>query len=442
MSISIYEAVWCAEFQGMEKLVLLRLAEHAAKDGSSIYPGVESIAAYCGIGEKTVRRALNALKESGVLVLVKSGNLLERTANEYRIDLEKLGVKKNPDLDKKEGKKRRRRKPQKKQIQRPQATENKNGLKTLGGHTDRRTDFALGGHSDRRSAVTQSTLGGHSDRPTRHIEPVIDNPPYGSLRSPDVREDKNPAGENLIRPASQILAGKIEAVGPSQGAFRKAEPKTSAKPPEVSTSSLAGMNGDCRGPHGRQTGAADLVAMHVVAGRQIRSAGFSGDLSKQPPKAKNVAQDQSGFFPAPKPRHAADASGNFPPHLFDPFGDFYDAFPFARDRGAARGAFHRAVMVKRADPAQLVAAARRYAAERAQDQRDRATVERFTTKPAKWLESESWNNAPAPGPAPEAPRFTGLAASRNSSGYEAAKTSIDRLRAEAARRPKTDISGI
>jgi hypothetical protein len=406
MSISIYEAVWCAEFEGMEKLVLLRLAEHAAKDGSRIYPGVESIAAYCGIGEKTVRRAINALKESGVLVLVKSGTLLERTANEYRIDLKKLGAKKNPNLDKKEGKKRRRGKPQKKRNERQQATEITNDFETLGGHTDRRKGFALGGHSDRRSAVTQSTLGGHSDHPTRPIEPVIVNPSYGSLRSPDARNDENPAREILTGQASPIISGQIVAAAPPQEAFRKTEPNSGAKPTEVSISSLAGTKGDCASPRERRAGAKTLTATTPADSPRNGSTGFSVDLARPAQGVLPCLEDLS------KPKR--ENNGSRIPADWTPDAEEIN---FARGLGLTDGQIARAVDEFR-DYWVGVPGAKGRKLDWAATFRNkiRWIVDRLSVRPG-----------------------FGLA---GANAYDAAKPGLDRLRAAAARGPKTDISGI
>ena len=53
------------------KLVLLCLADHARKDGTSAFPSAGTIAEQCGVDERTARRNIAALEASG---LIRRGN--------------------------------------------------------------------------------------------------------------------------------------------------------------------------------------------------------------------------------------------------------------------------------------------------------------------------------------------------------------------------------
>ena len=75
----------------------------------------------------------------------------------------------------------------------------------------------------------------------------------------------------------------------------------------------------------------------------------------------------------------------------DPFDEFWAAYPRKVDKQAARKAW-RAVLRKKVDPHQLVAAARSYAAQRAgQDPQ-------FTKHAATWLNKGAYENEPEPSP--------------------------------------------
>jgi hypothetical protein len=72
------------------------------------------------------------------------------------------------------------------------------------------------------------------------------------------------------------------------------------------------------------------------------------------------------------------------------FGEFYDAYPVHKARGAAVRAFNKAI--KKADPRTLIAGARLYA---------KATAgidPRYIKHPATWLNQECWLDEPTPAP--------------------------------------------
>ncbi len=91
MSVHVMRAVIASErFAGVEKLVLAVLASYGDPDGSNIWPKVETVAAKCGIGPRSVQRHIRSLEASGALVRV--GEARQHRPTEYRIEVETLGV--------------------------------------------------------------------------------------------------------------------------------------------------------------------------------------------------------------------------------------------------------------------------------------------------------------------------------------------------------------
>jgi hypothetical protein len=69
MSVKVAGWVWDQPFQPVEKLILLKLADHAHHDGTNVYPSVAEIAHATGIGDRQVQRYLRDLVNRGVLVI-------------------------------------------------------------------------------------------------------------------------------------------------------------------------------------------------------------------------------------------------------------------------------------------------------------------------------------------------------------------------------------
>ncbi|MCK6444405.1 helix-turn-helix domain-containing protein [Elstera cyanobacteriorum] len=97
MSIAVSQMVWsCRGLDPTAKLVLLRLADSAQDDGTSIFPSVPRIAADCSVDERTAQRAIARLREAGLVVLVAEADASKRRAREYRIDLTALNSHSEP----------------------------------------------------------------------------------------------------------------------------------------------------------------------------------------------------------------------------------------------------------------------------------------------------------------------------------------------------------
>lgn len=88
----------------------------------------------------------------------------------------------------------------------------------------------------------------------------------------------------------------------------------------------------------------------------------------------------------PLPLADATGSGGVTDPQPDHFADFWDAFPKRVDKRAAAKAFKAAS--KRADPAAIIAGARRYASECETNR----TETRFIKHPTTWLNADAWDN--------------------------------------------------
>jgi hypothetical protein len=77
--------VWGLELSHAEHAVLLALADHADDDGSNVFPSIAYTAWKTNYKERQVRRIVAALRERGILVLVREAS--RHRPNEYRIDV-------------------------------------------------------------------------------------------------------------------------------------------------------------------------------------------------------------------------------------------------------------------------------------------------------------------------------------------------------------------
>lgn len=77
-----------------EKSVLLKLGDCAADDGTRCYPSIARVAAETELDERTVRRSIKKLVESGHLTVLSVGH--GSRASEYKINLSKLVKAENP----------------------------------------------------------------------------------------------------------------------------------------------------------------------------------------------------------------------------------------------------------------------------------------------------------------------------------------------------------
>lgn len=87
MSVKVMGAVWDAKLPRAQKYVLLAYADHAAHDGSSIYPSVALMMQKTGYSERSIQALTRDLEERGILVDDGSG---PNGVNRWRIDLDVL----------------------------------------------------------------------------------------------------------------------------------------------------------------------------------------------------------------------------------------------------------------------------------------------------------------------------------------------------------------
>jgi hypothetical protein len=81
MSVKVMGLVWDVKMPPNEKLVLLAYADHAAHDGTSIYPAVALVAEKTGYSEREVQRVTRTLQKKGLLVSDGTG---PRGTNRWR----------------------------------------------------------------------------------------------------------------------------------------------------------------------------------------------------------------------------------------------------------------------------------------------------------------------------------------------------------------------
>jgi DNA-binding MarR family transcriptional regulator len=111
-------------------------------------------------------------------------------------------------------------------------------------------------------------------------------------------------------------------------------------------------------------------------------------------KSKRTARKKKGGKPPfPPTRGKAPRNPSLERAAAESFDEFWQAYPRQKNKGSARKAFTTAVRGGAA-PAVLIAAARRYAHERADAERD-GDDPRFTKYPANWLREECWEDEPA-----------------------------------------------
>ena len=84
MSVKVMGLVWDLEINPNEKFVLLAYADHAAHDGTSIYPAVTTIAKKTGYSERSVQYITRDLEKAGYLVTDGEG---VHGTNKWRIPI-------------------------------------------------------------------------------------------------------------------------------------------------------------------------------------------------------------------------------------------------------------------------------------------------------------------------------------------------------------------
>jgi len=87
MSVKVMGQVWDADLPRPEKFVLLSYADHAAHDGTGIYPSVGRMAWKTGYTDRSIQTITKRLVKQGILV--PDGKMADGR-NRYRLDASKL----------------------------------------------------------------------------------------------------------------------------------------------------------------------------------------------------------------------------------------------------------------------------------------------------------------------------------------------------------------
>ena len=86
MSVEATAAVWARrDLTATEKLVAVRLADHASPDGTDAWPSVKRLCADTGLSERAVQGALQRLVDKGAIRL--TGKHRRHHTNVYAVDL-------------------------------------------------------------------------------------------------------------------------------------------------------------------------------------------------------------------------------------------------------------------------------------------------------------------------------------------------------------------
>ena len=90
MSIKLMTAIWDRaedfDLSGIETAILVKLADFAADDGSSVYPSLERLVKATRFSESTIKRSLKSLRSRNFIVKVADHSAKMHLANVYKIN--------------------------------------------------------------------------------------------------------------------------------------------------------------------------------------------------------------------------------------------------------------------------------------------------------------------------------------------------------------------
>lgn len=96
MSIKLMSLIWddhTGELTGIEKAVLLRMADFAAENGTQIFPSYKRLSEDTGFSESSVKRAIVALIQKKRISKTRRSRKLQHITNLYRINVTVLKEK-------------------------------------------------------------------------------------------------------------------------------------------------------------------------------------------------------------------------------------------------------------------------------------------------------------------------------------------------------------
>jgi len=131
---------------------------------------------------------------------------------------------------------------------------------------------------------------------------------------------------------------------------------------------------------------AEQVEKLSAAGRKAAAQRWSGSRSHTNRNANRNADTDTDTDTEEDQNHCSPEASATPTPIVD-FASFWAVYPRRDDKRRAERAWESAI--RRADPADIVIAAARYAA-------DPNRVAQFTKQPATWLNADAWLNGPQP----------------------------------------------
>lgn len=203
------------------KLVAYALADYANPDGTRIHPGNERLVAVTELGDKTVRRALSALRDYGLIDRVVEGSKAGRRAiaDEYRLTFPDDLMDRVPMLppDEKPG--------SPVTVTCDEPVDNAGSPVTVTGHKS--PDEPGTPVNDLRSPVTDTRNTGHGDRPPNHApnhlspnqldnnfsdqQPEVEGAPHATAE--DEKTDLESGEEEKDYRAANAILGRLPDLG-------------------------------------------------------------------------------------------------------------------------------------------------------------------------------------------------------------------------------------
>lgn len=99
MSIRLMASIWATralDLDGVETAVLVRLADFAADDGSSVYPSMKRLVEDIKFSESTVRRAIKSLIEKKLIMKIRPHSAQKHLSTVYKMNANAFYEGRNP----------------------------------------------------------------------------------------------------------------------------------------------------------------------------------------------------------------------------------------------------------------------------------------------------------------------------------------------------------
>lgn len=90
MSVKLMKMVWeiCnKKISPTEKFLLVKIADSANDDGSSIFPGLNNLENHTGLNKRTIRTIINKLIEKGILIKIRDYDRKLNKNSVYKINV-------------------------------------------------------------------------------------------------------------------------------------------------------------------------------------------------------------------------------------------------------------------------------------------------------------------------------------------------------------------